>query len=120
LTSKTNPRPTVDLGYPTEQHGRIPAFNSIEEEAEFWDTHDFTDFLEETEPFELTVGPELRRSVTVRFETDDREELDRRAEELGVEPAELVRMWVEERLKKKHRRRILLPWVPTRKRSDRR
>jgi len=32
--------PTVDHGYPTEPHGSIPAFNTIEEEAEFWDTHD--------------------------------------------------------------------------------
>ncbi len=35
--------------YPTEAHGSIPAFNSYEEEAEFWDTHDFTDFKQETE-----------------------------------------------------------------------
>ena len=28
----------------------------------------------------------------------DLAELDRRAEELGVEPATLIRMWVEERL----------------------
>ncbi len=98
MSSKSSPRPTVDLGYPTEPYGRIPAFNSIEEEAEFWDTHDFTDFTDLTEPFELTVGPELRRNVTVRFESDVREEIDRRAEQLGVEPEELIRMWVTERL----------------------
>jgi len=46
-------KPTVDLGYPTEAHGRIPAFHSIEEEAAFWDTHDFTDFLEESWPVEV-------------------------------------------------------------------
>jgi hypothetical protein len=57
-----NPKPTVDLGYPTQPHGRIPTFNSIEEEAESWDTHDFTDFSNLTEPFELTVGPGSRRS----------------------------------------------------------
>ncbi len=39
----SSPEPTVDLGYPTEPHGRVPSFNNIEEEAEFWDTHDFTD-----------------------------------------------------------------------------
>ncbi len=37
-------KPTVDLGYPTEPHGRIPAFASIEEEAAFWDAHDLADF----------------------------------------------------------------------------
>ena len=32
----------------TNQHpNRIPDFPSIEEEAEFWDTHDTTDFEEE-------------------------------------------------------------------------
>ncbi len=36
--------------YPTEAYGSIPAFNSYEEEATFWDTHDFTDFKEETTP----------------------------------------------------------------------
>jgi hypothetical protein len=98
MTSKSTHRPTVDLGYPTEPHGRIPAFNSIEEEAEFWDTHDFTDFTDLTEPFELTVGPELRRNVTVRLDTGDVEKLDRRAEEIGVAPEELIRIWVTERL----------------------
>jgi hypothetical protein len=35
--------------YPTEAHGSIPAFKSYEEEADFWDTHNFTDFKQETE-----------------------------------------------------------------------
>lgn len=39
-----SPKPTVDLGYPTEPQGDVPSFASIEEEAEFWDTHDLTDF----------------------------------------------------------------------------
>ena len=28
-------KPIVDLGYPTEAYGRIPAFFSVEEEAAF-------------------------------------------------------------------------------------
>jgi hypothetical protein len=36
--------------YPTEAHGSIPAFNSYEEEAAFWDTHDFTEFADQTTP----------------------------------------------------------------------
>ncbi len=35
--------------YPTEAHGSIPAFNSYEEEANFWDTHSTADFTNETE-----------------------------------------------------------------------
>lgn len=98
MSAKQRPRPTVDLGYPTEPHGRIPSFNSIEEEAEWWDTHDFMDFAEETEPVELVLGPGFGNDLPVRLAPRDRDELDRRAEELGVEPATLIRMWVEERL----------------------
>ncbi len=36
---------------------RIPDFSSIEEEAEFWDTHDCTDFLDESKPFDVRVSP---------------------------------------------------------------
>ena len=36
--------------YPTEAHGSIPTFSSYEEEANFWDTHDITDFEQETAP----------------------------------------------------------------------
>jgi hypothetical protein len=55
----SQPRPTPDLGYPIEARGRIPAFTNIEEEAAFWDTHDFTDFIEESRPVLITVGREL-------------------------------------------------------------
>ncbi len=52
----------VDLGYPTEAHGKIPAFSSIEEEAAFWDTHDTTEFSEEWTPVEVKIGGDLPRS----------------------------------------------------------
>jgi CopG antitoxin of type II toxin-antitoxin system len=39
--------------YPTEAHGAIPAFNNIEEEAEFWDTHDTTEFEDEFKPVKV-------------------------------------------------------------------
>lgn len=42
--------------FPTEAHGSIPAFNSYEEEADFWDTHDFTDFKAETEPAKVVAS----------------------------------------------------------------
>ena len=39
-----------------EQHkSRIPEFASREEEAEFWDTHDFTDYLDELEPVRALI-----------------------------------------------------------------
>lgn len=92
------PKPTVDLGYPTPAHGRIPSFANIEEEAEFWDTHDTTDFPDEFEPVAVSIGGELAERVTIRLDGADRAELDRRARAIGVGPSTLVRMWVKERL----------------------
>jgi hypothetical protein len=94
----SRPKPTVDLGYPTEAHGSIPAFNSVEEEAEFWDTHDFTDFIEESTPVEITVGEALVKRLTVRLDEGDSRELARRARSLGVSPSTLARIWLKERL----------------------
>ena len=66
-------RPLVDLGYPTEAHGRIPAFNSVEEEAEFWDTHAFTDYLDESQPVEPRVSPTMTSEyrLVVALDGDD-------------------------------------------------
>ncbi|HEY7029794.1 MAG TPA: CopG family antitoxin [Thermomicrobiales bacterium] len=94
----SRPRPTVDLGYPTPAHGRIPSFNSIEEEAAFWDTHDFTDFADESTPVQVTVGQDLAERLTLRLDKADREALTRRARAKGVGPSTLVRMWLKERL----------------------
>jgi hypothetical protein len=92
------PQPTVDLGYPTPAHGRIPSFQNIEEEAEFWDTHSFTEFDEELVSIGVSEGRKLSDPLSVRLDQDDRVELNRRARDIGVGPSTLVRMWVKERL----------------------
>src|SRR5215216_6211135 len=85
---------------PTEADGRIPAFQNIEEEAAFWDSHDVTEFVgKELTPVEVTIGGDLADRLTVRLEQVDREALDRRARDKGVGPSTLVRMWVKARLR---------------------
>jgi hypothetical protein len=45
---------------------KIPRFESYEEEAEFWDTHDTTEFEDEFEPVEVTFAQSLvRRGLTI-------------------------------------------------------
>ncbi len=68
-------KPTVDLGYPTPAHGRIPAFHNVEEEAEFWDTHDTAEFS----PVDAEVSPELAEKLTLRLDRADRDALARYA-----------------------------------------
>jgi hypothetical protein len=93
-------KPTVDLGYPTESYGRIPAFQNIEEEAEFWETHDTTEFLGvELQTVKVTVNPELSDRLTIRLDQTDRDELALRAKLKGVGPSTLARIWLKERLR---------------------
>ncbi len=94
----TNSKPSVDLGYPTPAHGRIPSFQSIEEEAEFWDTHSFTDFKDELVPARVKVSRNLSGPLSVRLDPQDRAELVRQATARGIGPSTLIRMWVKERL----------------------
>ena len=99
LAPMSQPKPTVDLGYPTPARGRIPAFQSVEEEAAFWDTHDITDFTEESTPVQVIVGQDLAERLTLRLDQADRRELTKRAHAKGVGPSTLARMWLKERLR---------------------
>lgn len=93
------PEPTIDFGYPTEAQGKIPSFSSIEEEAEFWDTHDSTDFLDSLVPVEVTIGPNFPRSVTLQLSPDEGDALDPQAKREGIEPSTLAKRWVVEHLR---------------------
>jgi len=84
--------------YPTEAHGSIPAFTSYEEEAAFWDSHDFTDFKDETRPVKVRATRGLSDPVQVRFDTETNRELEAQARTRGVKKSTLIRMWVLERL----------------------
>ena len=96
----------------------IPEFASIEEEAEFWDTHDTTEYFEDT-PVDLKIADDFKsvhvegtqvrdaldkqlkqasQGITVRFQPDTLAELRRRAARKGVGATTLVRMLVLEGL----------------------
>ncbi|MFL5759634.1 MAG: CopG family antitoxin [Thermomicrobiales bacterium] len=85
--------------HPLSPGRRIPDFASREEEAAWWDTHSITDYLDELEPVQARFAKSLSNPIAVRFTAQDRAELARRAQELGIGPSTLIRMWVRERLK---------------------
>jgi predicted DNA binding CopG/RHH family protein len=78
---------------------RIPSFKSVEEEAEFWDTHDTTDFEEEFKPVKVRFAKNLSQGLTIRLDPETLEKLRREANEKGIGPTTLVRMWVMEHLR---------------------
>lgn len=83
---------------------KLPKFHSIEEMAEFWDTHDSTDFEDELE--EVTEPVFVRRpSIKVHLEPEDVEAVDQMARAKGLSAEELVRAWVREKLARRKRTR---------------
>ncbi len=84
--------------YPTKAHGSIPAFNNYEEEAAYWDTHDFTDLEAETEPAKVVAPRGFSSKVEVRLEPDTDHELEALARKKGMKKSTLIRTWILERL----------------------
>ena len=90
--------------YPTQAHGSVPAFNSYEEEANFWDTHSTADFTNETEAVKVHATRGLSANVQVRFDPETDHELEAIATERGIKKSTLIRMWVLERLRQDQHR----------------
>jgi hypothetical protein len=89
VTSQQSPSPNTDC---------IPVFNTLEEEAEFWDNHDTTDFEDEFKPVEVRFARNLSEGLTVRFDTETLGKLREQARQKGIGPTTLARMWILERL----------------------
>jgi predicted DNA binding CopG/RHH family protein len=74
----------------------IPHTDSIAELAQFWDSHDLTDFAEELEEVSEPVF-ERERSVTIHLSSEEAEAVNRIARSKGIDPADLIHEWVEEK-----------------------
>ena len=79
---------------------RIPEFPTLEEEAAFWDTHSTADYEAEFKPVRVRFAKRLSSGVTIRLDPDTLEQLRSLAQEKGIGPTTLIRMWVLERLGK--------------------
>lgn len=86
----------------TKKQARVPDFKSRQEMAEFWDTHDVSDYWEELEPVKLRVAKNLTDTLNVRFTPEDMQKLQKKAEAKGIGPSTLARMWIKERLQGHH------------------
>ena len=78
----------------------IPKFANEQEEAEFWATHDATEFLEETTPVDVKfVDARPRKTqISLRLDPTAIEKLKVVAQRKGIGYQTLIRMWVMERL----------------------
>jgi CopG antitoxin of type II toxin-antitoxin system len=86
----------------TTPPSRIPVFASIEEGAEFWDTHDSTEFEDEFEDVEgemrfVLLRPD-ERWIPLVLNDHAMTALEERAKQEQIAPMALIRLWVLERL----------------------
>jgi len=77
-----------------EKKKKIPRFRSREEEAEFWDTHSPLDFPDEIKPVQMRVRKPLKGVLAIRLSDGHLQELRELAEQYGVGPTTLARMFI--------------------------
>ncbi len=75
----------------------IPQTDSIQELAEFWDTHELTDFQDELEEITEPVF-ERRAMLKIYLQPEEMEAIKKAAQSRGVACADLIRQWVLERI----------------------
>jgi hypothetical protein len=78
---------------------KIPATDSIQELATFWQHHDLTDFENELEE---VSGPVFRRAhvVGIPLTDDEHQAIRDAAASHGIDESALLREWVKEKLRR--------------------
>jgi hypothetical protein len=77
----------------------ISKAKTIEDIAEFWDTHSLADYWDQTREVEFEVRAKRRRRVTLDPEVYSAIEAQARAR--GILPETLVNLWLAEQLRQK-------------------
>jgi predicted DNA binding CopG/RHH family protein len=83
---------------------KLPHFASEQEEAEFWATHDSTEYLDETEPVDVTFvdARPSEKQISLHLDAYLIDELKAVAQSKDISYQTLIRMWVIERLAQEH------------------
>lgn len=86
----------------------IPRFKSAREEAEFWETHDFADYWDDTEEVEMKVARKLidkvqakrrKRLISLRLAEWQIEKAKKIAANKKMPYQALLRSWINEGLR---------------------
>jgi len=88
---------------------KLPTFKSEDEERQFWDTHDATDYFDFSKG-QLSDADSLHggfKPVTIRFSSQQLELIRRIATKMDVGYQSLIKVWLDERLlQEKNQRHI--------------
>ena len=78
---------------------RIPKFSSYEEEAGWWETHNLADYQDELKTVKVRFAKNLSEGLHVRLDTATLKRLRQEANEKGIGPTTLVRIWIMDQLR---------------------
>lgn len=82
---------------------KFPDFHkmSYEEEANWWDTHDITDYWDELEDVDIVFDLKKPRDETLilRLQKELKDRLEKVARSRGLNISTLARMWLIEKLR---------------------
>lgn len=76
---------------------KIPDFKSLEEAADYWDTHSFADHVEETVPVEIEVHLPQRK-IRLVIDRDLQYRLKRIAQKKRQSYGKLINAWIREKI----------------------
>jgi len=79
----------------------IPAFKTLDEEAEFWDTHDSEDYLWEevrSVKFATNLASVYEKVIPVKMDGDIKKAVEDMAKSKGIGVSTAARMLIRERL----------------------
>ncbi len=83
-----------------KKKNKIPNFKNLEEEAEFWETHPVTDFVDETKDVDIVfeLDKPKKESLILRVNRDMKRKLEKVAKKKKVSVSTLSRIWLAEKL----------------------
>jgi predicted nucleic acid-binding protein len=79
----------------------ISKTRSLEEIADFWDTHSLADYWDQTHEVTFEVRAQRRRRITL--DPDVYTQIEAQAHTRGILPETLVNLWLMERLQERER-----------------
>ena len=77
---------------------KIPQTDSIKEIADFWDTHDITNYANELEEVHEQIF-DNSKEVSIKLDSNEIDEIEKLAKGRGISNADLIHEWVREKLK---------------------
>jgi hypothetical protein len=80
---------------PEDKVSSISQARTLEEMADFWDTHSLADYDEQTYEVEMTFDPSARRTV-VSIEPDLMADISQVARVRRVSPQTLINVWLRQ------------------------